>query len=348
MPHPANDILGGTMANNTISRRTVLIGAVCGTSAVSTGLGFPTLPASAKAPRATSQPATYYRFDIGDMQATVVSDGPLPLGEPSASFKGVTKEEVQKSLSDQFLNPDNVVLEQNVLVLNTGSRLVLFDSGMGTSKAFGPTTGRLQISLQQAGIEMDDIDDVICTHAHIDHIGGLANADNYRLFRNAIVHIAKADFDFWTDPAKLSGELKTFVAHARQNLLPYAKSHMKFVEDGKDVLPGVQAMAAPGHTVGHMVYIIKSGKDSLGFIGDTTHHHVLLTEKPRIEFTYDSDPKQAVESRLKVLDMIASTRMPMLAYHFPWPGVGNLQKQGDGYRYIARPISLVKPPVKKA
>jgi glyoxylase-like metal-dependent hydrolase (beta-lactamase superfamily II) len=123
---------------------------------------------------------------------------------------------------------------------------------------------------------------------------------------------------------------------------------MKFVEDGKDFIPGVQAMSAPGHTVGHTIYIIKSGKESLGFIGDTTHHHILLTERPRTEFAYDSDPKQAVESRLKVLDMVATTRMPLLAYHFPWPGLGNLQRQGDGYRYIARPISLVKPPVKKA
>jgi glyoxylase-like metal-dependent hydrolase (beta-lactamase superfamily II) len=337
------------MTDNTISRRAALLGAsAIGASTVVDGLLLSTTPVLAKAPRATTQPATYYRFDVGDMQATVVSDGPLPLGEPSGSFTGISKDEVRKSLSDNFLSPDNVVLEQNVLVLNTGNRLVLFDSGMGTSKAFGPTTGRLQVSLQQAGIEMDDIDDIICTHAHIDHIGGLANADNYRLFRNATVHISKADFEFWTDPAKMTGELKSFVAHARQNLLPYAKSHMKFVEDGKDVVPGVQAMAASGHTVGHMVYIIKSGKESLGFIGDTTHHHILLTEQPRTEFAYDSDPKQAVTSRLRVLDMIASTRMPMLAYHFPWPGVGNLQKQGDGFRYIARPISLVKPPVKKA
>ena len=162
------------------------------------------------------------------------------------------------------------------------------------------------------------------------------------------MHIAKSDFDYWTDPAKLSGDLKTFVAHARQNLLPYAKSQMKFVEDGRDVVPGVQAMAAPGHTVGHMVYIIKSGRESVAFTGDTTHHHVLLTERPQTEFAYDTDPKQAVQSRLKVLDMIATTRMPMLAYHFPWPGLGQLQKQGDGFRYIAKPISLAKPTAKKA
>jgi glyoxylase-like metal-dependent hydrolase (beta-lactamase superfamily II) len=331
-------------SDNKISRRTALLGAA---SLGAGSLGTFHTSANAKAPKGVTQPGTYYRFDIGDMQATVVSDGPLPLGEPSGSFKGVTKEDVQKQLSDNFLGIDNVILEQNVLVLNTGSRLVLFDSGMGTSKMFGPTTGRLQKSLQQAGIEMRDIDDIVCTHAHIDHIGGLAGVDGYRLFQNATIHISKADFDFWTDPAKLSGDLKAFVAHARQNLLPY-KSRMKFVEDGKDVLPGVQAMAAPGHTVGHMIYILKSGKDSLAFTGDTTHHHILLTERPRTEFAYDSDPKMAVTSRLKVLDMVASTRMPLLAYHFPWPGLGHLAKQGEGYRYVSEPMSLVKMPPKKA
>jgi glyoxylase-like metal-dependent hydrolase (beta-lactamase superfamily II) len=332
------------MSDNTISRRSALLG----TAATGAGLILPEA-AWAKAPKATSQPASYYRFDIGDFQATVVSDGPLPLGEPSGSFKGVTKEDVQKSLSDNFLSPDNVILEQNAMVLNTGSRLVLFDTGMGTSKLFGATTGRLQRSLQQAGIEMNDIDDIVCTHAHIDHIGGLADEGGWRHFRNATLHISKSDFDFWTDPSKLTGDLKAFVAHARQNLMPYAKARMiKFYEDGKDVVPGVQAMAAPGHTIGHTIFIIKSGKESLAFTGDTTHHHILLTEKPRTEFAYDSDPKMAVESRLKVLDMVASTKMPMLAYHFPWPGLGNLAKQGDGYRFIAQPMTLVKmaPPKK--
>ena len=123
---------------------------------------------------------------------------------------------------------------------------------------------------------------------------------------------------------------------------------MKFVEDGKDVLPGVQAMSAPGHTVGHTIFIIKSGGKTLAFTGDTTHHQILLTEKPRTEFAYDTDPKQAVQSRLKVFDMIASQKIPMIAYHFPWPGYGNLAKSGDGYRYFATPMEIVRIPPKKA
>src|SRR5207247_944419 len=97
-----------------------------------------------------------------------------------------------------------------------------------------------------------------------------------------------------------------------------------------DVVPGVQAMAAPGHTVGHTIFIIKSENKTLAFTGDTTHHQILLTETPRTEFVYDTDPKQAVASRLKVLDMLASQKLPLHAYHFPWPGYGYVAKQGDG------------------
>jgi glyoxylase-like metal-dependent hydrolase (beta-lactamase superfamily II) len=328
----------------TLTRRTSLLGG----AALGLGALLGANPALARMAMQKAQVPAYYRFPVGDFQATIVSDGPLPLGEPSGTFKGVTKEEIAKALADNFLPADNVVLEQNNLVLNTGSRLVLFDSGMGTSKLFGPTTGRLLNSLTDARIDPAKIDDVICTHAHIDHIGGLASATGKRYFPNATIHISKADFEFWTDETKLSGDLKAFVVHARQNLLPY-KNRIKFVEDGKDVIPGVQAMAAPGHTVGHHIYIIKSGAASLVFLGDITHHQILLTEKPKTEFAYDTDPKQAVQTRLKVFDMLASQKLPFVAYHFPWPGIGHLGRTGaETYRYFAQSMDHVKIPPKKA
>ncbi len=333
------------MTDFNISRRNALIGGVAMAGA-SNLIGFG--PAHAKAPLAKGQAVQFYRFPIGEFQATIVSDGPLPLGEPSTSMKNITKDEIVKALGDNFLPLDSVVLEQNVIVLNTGSRLALFDSGMGTSKMFGNTTGRLLKSLAEAGINPGQIDDVICSHAHIDHTGGLADAKGKRFFPNATIHLSKADYDFWTDEKKLADKASVdFVKHARQNLLPY-KDRIKFIEDGKDVIPGVQAMSVPGHTVGHTIFIIKSGSKSLVYTADITHHQILLTEKPRTEFAYDTDPKQAVQSRLKVFDMIASQKLPMLAYHFPWPGYGHLAKQGDGFRYYPESMEFVKIPPKKA
>ena len=164
-------------------------------------------PAFAKAPLSKTQPAYFYRFMLGSAEVTVVSDGPLPLGDPGSSFLGVPKETVYGMLETNFLPKDNVVLEQNIPIVNFGDRLVMFDTGMGFSKAFGPTTGRLLKSMEEAGIKPADVDDIVCSHAHIDHIGGICTADGKPLFPNARIHISQIDFDFWTDESKIGSPL---------------------------------------------------------------------------------------------------------------------------------------------
>ena len=129
--------------------------------------------ALARAPKVGTESAYFYRFGLGAAEVTVVSDGPLPLGPPQGTFTGASDDEIKKMLTDNFLSPDNIVLEQNSPIVNMGDKLVLFDTGMGTSQAFGPTTGRQQKSLMEAGIKPEDIDAVVFSHAHIDHIGGV-------------------------------------------------------------------------------------------------------------------------------------------------------------------------------
>ena len=328
-----------------LSRRTALAGAAALGATTTAGIATPAL---ARAPMAKSQSQYYYRFPFGEFQATVVSDGPLALGKPADSMKGVPETELTKALTDNFLSPDSIVLEQNILLINTGKKLIMFDSGMGTSKMFGPTTGRLLKGLQEAGIAPGQIDDIICTHAHIDHTGGLSSAAGNRYFPNATIHISQADYDFWTDAKKVDDKaVGAFVKHAWANLIPY-QGRIKYVTDGKEVVPGVQAMSAPGHTVGHTIYLIESAGKKMAFTGDTTHHQILLTEKPKTEFAYDTDPKQAVTSRLKVFDMLAKDRIPFMAYHFPWPGYGYLGRQGaDSYRFFPVAMTHVEIPPKK-
>ena len=132
---------------------------------------------------------------------------------------------MKKMLTDNFLPPDNIVLEQNSPIVNMGDKLVLFDTGMGTSKAFGPTTGRQQKSMAEAGIKPDDIDAVVLSHAHIDHIGGVVGDDGKSLFPNAQFYIAQSDLDYWTDEGKMGSPLKDFIVHARKNLLPVRDKH---------------------------------------------------------------------------------------------------------------------------
>ena len=311
-----------------VSRRSLLaLGAGLGTTAMVGG------PALARAPKVGTQSPSFYHFGVGDAEVTVVSDGALSLGDPKGTFTGVPEDEVRKMLTDNFLPPNLVMLEQNSPIVNMGDKLVLFDTGLGTLKAFGATTGRQQKSISDAGIKPQDIDAVVFSHAHPDHIGGVVDESGKVLFPNAQFYIAQSDLDFWTDEGKLGGGLKDFIVHARKNLMP-VRDRIVFYKDGQEFLPGIQALAAPGHTVGHTIFMITSQGKNFAYTADLSHHPILLLEKPRMEFAYDTDPKQAVQSRLKMLDMLAANKIAVLAYHYPWPGIGHVVKAGEGYHYI--------------
>jgi glyoxylase-like metal-dependent hydrolase (beta-lactamase superfamily II) len=322
------------LKETSFSRRDLMLGGAAAGGLMLTGGG-----AFAKEPMIGKPAPYYYRFKLGDAEATIVSDGTLPLGDPHANFTGLTPAEMDKQLTDNFLPISNAVLEQNILILNTGDRLVLFDTGMGSLQLFGPTTGKLMSTIKQAGIDPKDIDAVVMSHAHVDHCGGCMADDGSRNFPNAQYYITRADYDFWTDETKVPSAFKAFLDTARKNLIPN-KDRMVFIKDGQEILPGITAISAPGHTVGHTIFMINSGNQSLAYIGDLTHHPVLLLEKPLTEFAYDTDPKQSAQSRVKMLTMLAANRTPVLAYHFAWPGIGHVAKQGDGFRYFPEPMKM--------
>ena len=136
------------------------------------------------------------------------------------------------------------------------------------------------------------------------------------------------------------GPLKSFLTQAKKNLLP-VRDRVVFIKDGQEFLPGITAIGAPGHTVGHTIFNISSAGKSMAYIGDLTHHPVLLMEKPLTEFAYDTDPKQSAQTRVRLLNMLASNKTPIVSYHFAWPGLGHVGKQGDGFRYFPSPMQMV-------
>jgi glyoxylase-like metal-dependent hydrolase (beta-lactamase superfamily II) len=317
-----------------VSRRSLLaLGAGLGTSAMMGDMAL------AKAPKVGTQAQYFYRFNVGDAEVTVVSDGQLVLGDPKGTFTGVPDDELRKMLSDNFLATNNIVLEQNSPIVNTGDKLVLFDTGMGSAQGFGPATGRQQKSMKEAGIKPEDVDAVVFSHGHIDHIGGVVDANDKVLFPNAQYYIAESDFDYWTNYDKAGPQLKAFVDQARKKLLP-VRDRLVFYKDDQEILPGIHALSAPGHTVGHTIFVISSGGKSFAYTADLTHHPILLMEKPRMEFAYDTDPKQAANSRVKMLDMLAANKIPVLAYHYPWPGVGHIAKTAEGFHYVPEPMQM--------
>ena len=293
-------------------------------------------------PMGQPQAPYFYRFKLGSAECTVVSDGVLPLGDPDASFLKLSHEEIARQLRDNFLPEKTASLEQNILVVNFGDRVVLFDTGMGTDKLFGNTTGKLMSTLKGAGIAPADIDAVVMSHAHIDHCGGLISADGRQNFPNATYHIGEADFDYWTSNEKIPPTYPArqhFLDQARSNLLP-VRDKISFYKDNQEILPGITVLSAPGHTVSHSIFMINSGNQQMCYIGDLAHHPVLLLERPRTQFAFDTDPAQSAESRVKMLTMLAANRTPVLAYHFAWPGVGHVAKQGDGFRYFPEHLEM--------
>jgi glyoxylase-like metal-dependent hydrolase (beta-lactamase superfamily II) len=334
-PHN-NDIRGvDKMTDMSLSRREMLAGVSAAAAVLGGALPVPAL---AKAPMLNTQAPAFYRFKVGAIEATVVSDGPMAIGAPEKTFLGPTPAELGRMLTDHFLPADNVVLDQNALVLNTGDKLVLFETGMSSVKR-NNDMGRLTLNLKAAGIDPKDIDYVIPSHTHIDHIGGIFAADGSENFPNAQIFVAQSDFDYWTSDARIGTPGEGSMRAAKKNLLPI-RDRVFFYNDGKDVIPGVQAMHTPGHTVGHTCFVVSSGGKTLYVGGDLVHHEIIV-EKPRMEDFYDTDRPLGIQTRLKTMDMLAAQRLLSVVYHLPWPGLGHFTKRGDGFHFEPEPMQVV-------
>lgn len=323
------------MARFGISRRSLLFASAAAGAAAS-GLVTPTL---AKAPVAGVETPLWYRFMLGAFECAVVSDGVLQLGDPAAPFPDAPKAELLAMLESRFLPTDQWNADENVLVVNTGERLVIFDSGIGGTPG---GAGRLIRNLGAAGIRPDQVDAVVLSHAHPDHVGGLHNERAEASFPNATIHMAESDFAFWTDETRASGTNasaleQAFAAGARKILIPL-HDRISFFKEGEEFLPGIVAMSAPGHTVGHTIFAVSSGGKTLFNCADLAHHPLLMLEYPLWKFAVDTDADAAVKSRLKYLAMIADEKATFMAYHFPFPGIGHAAHHGNGFSFVASPL----------
>lgn len=321
-----------------MNRRAFLAASAAGAFSAIGMSAFDIRAALAKEAMKGDKSAAWYRFKIGDIEATVVSDGFLGPFELARLYPKAPKEDVDALAKSELLSPDKFVLQENCLLLNTGDQLALIDTGGSTSHGGG--AWRLAKNLEAAGVKAEDIDVIILTHAHADHVSGIMGEGNKRLFPNAQIMVSKPEFDFWTDEGKRSatGLMKLFVESARANLLPN-KDRLVFVEDGKEVIKGVQAISSPGHTPGHTSYVVNSAGANVLFTGDIAHTFVQF-KHPEWALAFDIDPVVASATRKRVMDMAASENLTAITYHMPFPGIGHVARDGDAFRFVPSPMEF--------
>jgi len=288
-----------------------------------------------------------YRFKVGAFECMAVSDGthtyaPPTFPPPAAFlFANAPGQRLERVLSEHNLEPGQWVewiSPYICLVVNTGEHRVLVDTG---ADGLAPDTGKLLQNLRAEVIEAVDIDTVILTHGHPDHIGGNTDAEGKPVFPNARYVMWQDEWDFWTSE---QAELKldehgkeVLLKFARRNLPPI-QGQLDLVDHETEIVPGIQAIAAPGHTPGHMALAISSGGEQLLYISDTVLHPIHL-EQPEWCAAVDFAPEQVIATRRRLLNRAAAEEALVLAFHFLFPGLGHVVRKGEGWQW--QPIEMM-------
>lgn len=279
-----------------------------------------------------------HRFMVGTMVCTIVSDGSLAYPDPAhLFFVNAPQAERDVVLRAAGIEPGRwheYVSPHCALLVDTGDQRVLVDTGGG---GFAPTNGKLHENLRAEGIGLDSVDVVVLTHAHADHSGGNLNAQGEPAFPNASYVIWRDEWDFWTHAPDLSSlplpdqSKASLVALAKRNLPPIERQ-LKLIDTDTVVAPGVQALAAPGHTPGHAAVLVSSDGAQLLWTADAVLHPIQVN-RPDWYATFDLRPEQAVATRRDLLARAADERMLVHAAHFSWPGLGRVTRQPDGFQW---------------
>jgi glyoxylase-like metal-dependent hydrolase (beta-lactamase superfamily II) len=288
----------------------------------------------ASAPMAKGQAPGWFRMKVGDFEVTALSDGTAELPVDQL-LTNTTPEKVKKALDAAFLKTP-VEASVNGFLINTGTKLVLIDTG--AANLFAPTLGKLVANLRASGYKPEQVDEIYITHMHVDHVGGLT-ANDKPVFPNAIVRAAKAEGDYWLTPAnmdKAPEAMKSFFKGAVASLKPYVASGKYKPFDGPDVqlVPGVRALAAPGHTPGHTIYAIESKGEKMVFWGDLMHVAAVQFHDPSVTIQFDTDSKAAAPQRKKQFADVAAKGYFVGVAHISFPGIGHVRTEGAGYEWV--------------
>jgi glyoxylase-like metal-dependent hydrolase (beta-lactamase superfamily II) len=315
-----------------LTRRNLLT-AVTGVAATALApFGAPS--ARAAAPPAGKQVPTFYRSKLGDFELTVVSDGARAIPLPPTFVRNVKIEEVLKVAEAAYMPKGTVFAPFNPMVVNTGSKLVLIDTGYGPGIA--PTVGLLPQALAGAGFDPKAIDIVLISHMHGDHINGIKNPDGSLAFPNAEIKVPSVDWAHWMSDENMAKATDGFQKGSfgfTRKIFGDMKSKVTRFEWKQEVAPGITAVESSGHTPGHTSFVIASGKNSLFLQADVSIVPALFLRHPDWHVMFDSEPEKAVATRRRVYDMASADKLLVAGYHFPFPGIGHIEKAGTGYHF---------------
>ena len=314
-----------------ISRRGMLL-AAAGTLATPAIVGGLARPAAAAAPLLGVSRPSHFRFKVGGFEVTTIYDGAIQLAGPRPIFgENQSDGDVQALAMDNHLPGDKMEISFTPVMVNTGKELVMFDSGNGAGRR--PNAGKVAATLASAGYSAEQVDIVVITHCHGDHIGGLME-DGKPLFPNARYVIGQVEYDFWSPKEKAeSGPLVNAAKLVQSNVVANA-AKMSFLKPDGEVTAGIRAVGAFGHTPGHMGYHVESEGKRFVIWADTTNHFVVSLQRPDWHVRFDMNKDDAVASRKKMLDMVAADKLLATGYHMPFPAVGYVVKHGSGYRWV--------------
>jgi glyoxylase-like metal-dependent hydrolase (beta-lactamase superfamily II) len=293
----------------------------------------PPPPPAEAAPPPPAEPRDTHAFKIGELAAWAVRDGALEFPNDQKIFGiGQSPDEVNALLTAANLPTDKLQLGLAPLVVRTADKVLLFDTGAAAN--FGPGNGLLQASLKDAGVEPGSVTDIFISHVHGDHVGGLVDAQGALAFPNATIHIQKAEWKFLTT---MKSDLAQMIGlGTRDALVAAMKPKVDAFAPNAELVKGVvKAVDVKGHTPGHSAYRITSGTDSVLYIGDSMHHSVISVQKPEWPMEFDADQKTGAASRVALVDELAKSGERVYAVHFPFPGIGRIEKQGDKAVWVA-------------
>jgi len=290
--------------------------------------------ATAAVPAASAQAPGFYRFKVGEIEVTLLNDGAAVRPLPDGFVRNAPLADVQGALAAAFQPTDTITIPFTATLINTGQRLVLIDSGNGEMGA--PGTGRLVANLAAAGHTPDQVDAVIVSHFHGDHINGLRAKAGELTFTNAELLVPEAEWAFWTDDARMEAApeaMKPAFQAVRRVFGPIADRVTRYGGE-KELVAGVTSLPAHGHTPGHTAFAVASGDDRLLVWSDTTNKPELFVRNPGWHAVFDMDAQAAEANRRRLLEMLVAERMQVVGYHFPFPATGFIAKESDGHRFV--------------